>query len=200
MNTFWGQGLLDGHAALAWAAVIGIAFGFWLERGGFGSSRKLTGLFYFRDFAVFQVMFTALITALVGLEFLRATDLVDVAAVYRPETFLGAQTVGGLVFGAGFVIGGWCPGTAMVGLASGKGDALAFLAGAGLGSLGFAALFPAIQPLAESGACGIATLPASLGLPEFLVVILVLAMAFGGFIAIAKFGRGREMTVGGGDA
>lgn len=193
MSTFYAEGLLGGRAALAWAAVIGLAFGFWLERGGFGSSRKLTGLFYFRDFAVFQVMFTALITALVGLEFLRAAGLVDLEAVHRPETFLGAQAVGGLVFGAGFAIGGWCPGTAFVGLASGKADALAFLAGAGLGSLGFAAFFADLQPLAESGACGIATLPASLGLPEFLVVLLVLAMAFGGFVAIARFGRGREI-------
>ena len=53
----------------------------------------------------------------------------------------GAQIVGGLIFGVGFVMGGWCPGTAAVGLASGRLDALVFLAGAGIGSVLFNEMF-----------------------------------------------------------
>ena len=70
-------------------------------------------------------------------------------------TVYGAQIVGGLIFGVGFVMGGWCPGTAAVGLASGKLDALVFLGGAVLGSIIFNELFPVIQPLYTWGNQGV---------------------------------------------
>src|SRR5690606_36323687 len=54
------QGLLDTPFGWTVALLVGLAFGFWLERAGFGSSRKLAGIFYFRDSAVVQVMFTGL--------------------------------------------------------------------------------------------------------------------------------------------
>jgi thiosulfate/3-mercaptopyruvate sulfurtransferase len=66
-------------------------------------------------------------------------------------TIYGAQVIGGLVFGIGFVVGGWCPGTAAVGVASGKLDALAFLAGGVLGSIGFNETFALVRPLYEWG-------------------------------------------------
>jgi hypothetical protein len=188
VNNFYALGLLDSPIALVLALVVGLGFGFWLERAGFGSARTLTGLFYFRDFTVFQVMFTAVVTAVIGLEVLGAAGLVDVTQIYRPETFLAPQIVGGLLFGVGFVVGGWCPGTAYVGLASGKVDAVVFLGGAMLGSLAFAALFPAIEGFTTAGSCGVATLPASLGFSEGVVVLGVVAMAVGGFVAIAKWG------------
>ena len=56
--TFFSDGRLDTVAAFALAGVIGVSFGFWLERAGFGSSRRLAGVFYGRDFAVIQVMFS----------------------------------------------------------------------------------------------------------------------------------------------
>lgn len=188
MTNFYEQGLLDGPAALVLALLIGVGFGFWLERAGFGSARTLTGIFYFRDFAVFQVMFTAMVTAVLGLELLGAAGIVDVTTIHRPETFLGPQAVGGLVFGVGFVVGGWCPGTAFVGMASGKLDALVFLGGAMLGSLAFAAAYPAVEGFMTAGSCGIVTLPESFGVSEGVVVLGVVAMAVGGFAAIAKWG------------
>ena len=58
--------------------------------------------------------------------------------------------MGGLIFGVGFVMGGWCPGTALVGLASGKGDALVFLGGAALGSLAYAVAWPSLADFADA--------------------------------------------------
>jgi hypothetical protein len=188
VTNLYAQGLLDGPAALVLALLVGVGFGFWLERAGFGSARTLTGLFYFRDFTVFHVMFTAMVTGIVGLELLGAAGLVDATTLYRPETFLGPQVVGGLIFGVGFVAGGWCPGTAFVGLASGKLDALVFLVGAGIGSLVFAAAYPGLGGFPTAGACGVVTLPETFGISEGAVVLAVLAMAFGGFAAIAKWG------------
>ena len=70
INTFYGTGQLvtvpSAKAFLA-AMIIGLLFGFALERAGFGSSRKLAGIFYLRDMTVLKVMFTALITGMLGL-------------------------------------------------------------------------------------------------------------------------------------
>ncbi|MEZ5964676.1 MAG: YeeE/YedE thiosulfate transporter family protein [Planctomycetota bacterium] len=190
MNLY-AQGLLDSPQALLLSALIGIAFGFWLERAGFGSSRKLTSIFYLRDFAVLQVMFTAIVAASLGLALLGTLGLVDTTSMYRMETVLLPQVVGGLVFGVGFVMGGWCPGTALVGLAAGKVDALVFLFGAMLGSLGFAAFFPALSGFQSTGACGVLTLPEVLGLSRGTVTLLVVLLAIGAFAGSAKLVRGR---------
>jgi uncharacterized membrane protein YedE/YeeE len=188
MNLF-AMGLLDTPLGLAASALVGVLFGFWLERAGFGSSRKLTAIFYFRDFAVLRVMFSAIAVAAVGLQACVSLGLADRAAIFAPDTVLWAQGVGGLIFGAGFVVGGWCPGTAAVGLASGKIDALVFLAGAGGGSLLFAAAWPAIEPLAGAGACGTLALPTVLGLSATTTTALVVAVALLGFAAAGPIER-----------
>ncbi len=189
MSNFYFENRLDTPAALAASVLIGLAFGFWLERAGFGSSRKLAAIFYRVDFAVLKVMFTAIVTAAVGLYLLEATGVVDVRTLYRPETFLTPQIAGGLLFGAGFVLGGWCPGTALVGVAAGKIDALVFLAGSGVGSLAFAAAWPSLADFASSGARGVSTLPAVFGWSEGLVTTLVVALA------LIAFAAARRLTV-----
>ncbi len=130
------------------ALLIGAAFGFALERAGFGSSRKLAGIFYFRDMTVLKVMFTALITAMLGLSYLLAVGWIELDQLHLLDTIYGAQAVGGLIFGLGFVIGGWCPGTAP------GGDALTFLGGAVLGSIAFSesTSFAFVQDLRTWGA------------------------------------------------
>ncbi len=187
LSTFFSDGTLSTPAAFLTAALVGLAFGASLERTGFGSSRRLAGVFYLRDMTVIQVMFTALATAMVGLAVLERLGLVDPAAIHHMETFLAPQAVGGLIFGVGFVAGGWCPGTALVGLASAKGDALVFLLGAMLGSLGFAAGWPALSGFANVGACGVATLPQLLGLSPGVTTLLVVLMALGVFVVIDRF-------------
>jgi hypothetical protein len=180
---FFAQDLLDAPIGLLAALVIGLGFGFWLERAGFGSSRKLTAIFYFQDFAVLKVMFAAMVTAALVLQGFALLGLVDLATMFVPETVLAPQLVGGLVFGAGFVIGGWCPGTAAVGLASGKLDALAFLGGAGAGSLAFAALQPQLGGLLAAGDLGVCPLPDQLGISAPLGAVLLLAVALAAFAA-----------------
>lgn len=184
MNLY-AQDLLGTPFGLAIAAVIGVLFGFWLERAGFGSSRKLTAMFYLQDFAVLRVMFTAIVVAAVGLRALTGLGLVVEANLFAPDTLLLAQALGGLVFGAGFAIGGWCPGTAAVGLASGRLDALAFLGGAMGGSLVFATAWPMVEPLTQVGACGVLALPQTLGLSPTVVTALVAGVALLGF-AVAR--------------
>ena len=131
INTFYGANTLDSAGALIAALIIGILFGVSLEKAGFGSSKRLSGIFYFRDMVVLKVMFTALVTAMLGLSIAILTGLVDPSTqIYYMKTYYGTYVVAGLLFGAGFVMSGWCPGTAAVGMASGKIDAVVFLGGA----------------------------------------------------------------------
>lgn len=187
--TCYETGTLNGPQGLLTATLVGIAFGFWLERAGFGSSKKLTSIFYLRDFAVLKVMFTAIVTAAIGLYALLATGYIELEAIYQPATYLWPQILGGLLFGVGFVVGGYCPGTSLVGLASGKWDAAVFLLGAIVGSLAFAAAYPALAGLATSGAYGVVSLPELLGLSRGVVTAIVVVLALGAFAAAEKLER-----------
>jgi thiosulfate/3-mercaptopyruvate sulfurtransferase len=194
ISTFYGTDLLASPAALFAALVIGLAFGLVLERAGFGSSRRLAGIFYFRDMTVLKVMFTAVVTAMLGLSFAVALGWIDLSEqVYLIPTIYGAQIVGGLIFGVGFVISGWCPGTAAVGTASGKLDGLVFLGGALIGSIGFNETFSLVEPLYRWGKQSEPLF--ALGLSPALFALLFTAAAIGAFF-FAEWVEKR--TVGGG--
>ena len=152
IETYFGRGALDTSNAFFMALLIGVAFGFCLERAGFGSSRRLAGIFYFRDMAVLKVMMTALITAMLGLLVVVSTGWIEPESqLYVLKTYYGSQLVAGIIFGIGFVLAGWCPGTAVVGLASGRLDALVFLFGGVLGSIFFNEIFPIIRNFYQWG-------------------------------------------------
>ncbi len=136
------SGLFGEEGSLLAAVFIGLGFGFFLERAGFGSARKLMAQFYLTDLAVFKVMFTAIITAMLGLALLSSAGWLDLSEVYLVPTYWTPQIVGGLLLGAGFVIGGYCPGTSIAALATGRIDGLVCALGIGAGTLTFAGLFP----------------------------------------------------------
>ncbi len=168
--------------AYTFAVLSGFAFGFVLERAGFGSSRKLAAQFYLRDMTVLKVMFTAIVTAMLGLVVLRSLGFVDMEKIYVNPTFLGPQVVGGLIFGAGFAIGGYCPGTSIVAAATGKLDAVAFLGGAMTGILAFAGVYGKLAGFATSGGQRellMDWLHLSYGTVAILVTLLALGMFAG---------------------
>ncbi len=182
---FFKFGLFGDEVSLIVAFIIGIGFGFFLERAGFGSARKLCAQFYLSDLSVFKVMFTAIITAMVGLFWLSWIGFVDLSLVYVSPTYILPQTLGGLILGAGFVVGGYCPGTSSVGAATGKLDALVYLAGIFAGTFLFGELFPLLAGFYNSTPMGQVTIPQYFGLSYGLVVVLVVLMAIGGFTGAA---------------
>jgi hypothetical protein len=117
------------------ALLIGIAFGFVLERAGFSTSRKLAGVFYGYDYTVIKVFFTAGMTAALGLLYLNYFGIFKYENVWMPVTYVIPTLVGGAIMGIGFLMGGFCPGTSWCGVATGKIDAFVFLLGIGLGVL-----------------------------------------------------------------
>ena len=107
INTLYSIDALGTSRAFSLALLIGVGFGFVLERAGFSSSRRLAGVFYFTDMAVVKVMFSALITAMLGLSYLVAFGWIQLDRIFLMPTIYGAQIVGGLLFGVGFVMGAW---------------------------------------------------------------------------------------------
>jgi uncharacterized membrane protein YedE/YeeE len=121
--------------------VCGVLFGFALENAGFGSPAKLTAQFRLTDWSVFKVMFTAIVVAAVGLWGLRVIGLLEADSLFVPQALVMASAVGGALIGLGFAIGGYCPGTSMVGMASGRLDALVFVVGLFIGTTAFAGFY-----------------------------------------------------------
>jgi uncharacterized membrane protein YedE/YeeE len=174
-------GSLSDGVGLVAGLLIGVGFGWFLERSGMGSAPKLAGQFYLRDLTVFKVMFTAIVTAMLGVFWLGWLGVVDVARIYVPETFIYPQLIGGLVFGAGFVMGGLCPGTSCVSASTGRIDGMMVVLGMLLGVLGTGISFRAIESLYNSGARGSFTLPQLLGIPYGVVAFAVVVLAITGF-------------------
>jgi len=159
------------------AVLIGIAFGWTLERAGLGSAPKLAGQFYFTDFTVFKVMFSAIVTAMLGAFWLSRLGILDLSQVYIPETFLGPQLAGGLLFGVGFVVAGLCPGTSCVAAATGRGDGAMVMMGMFSGVLVTGLAFAPLRNFYESTSRGSLTLPELLRVPYGVVVCAIVAMA-----------------------
>lgn len=180
---FYSFGLFGDQASLVVAFVIGIGFGFFLERAGFGVSRKLAAQFYLRDLSVLKVMFTAIVTAMTGLYLLSRIGFVDLSQVYLVPTFLVPQIVGGLILGVGFVIGGYCPGTSCVSAATGRIDGMVYVAGMIAGLVSFAEIYSHILGFVHMTSMGQITLPKLWDLPYGLLVLAVVVMALVAFVA-----------------
>ncbi len=174
----WSQGV-----DLAIALLLGVGFGFSLERAGFGSARKLTAVFYLWDMAVVKVMFTAIVTAMAGLFLLSALGVLNLSELYVEPTNFAAAAIGGLVFGAGFIIGGYCPGTSIAAIATGRKDAMMFAVGMLAGVWAYAQFTPGIDEWIKATAQGEMTLPTVTGIGMGWWVL-----AFAAFLAFAAWG------------
>ncbi len=159
------------------ALVLGVFFGLFLERGGLGNPHKLTGVFYLTDFAVPKAMFTAILVAATGLCVLSDLKFLDMSKVWIIPTFFWPQLVGGALFGLGYLVSGYCPGTAVAGLASGRLDALVTMIGIGSGTLLFSVLFPWLEKFYKTTDMGQPTLPEFLGMNHWIVLAMVFILA-----------------------
>lgn len=159
------------------AFLIGTGFGFALEQAGFSSSRKLAGMFYGYDTTVIKVFFTAAIVALIGSQLMSYLGLLNLNQVYVNEFYVTAAIAGGIIMGAGFIMGGFCPGTGLCALSIGKIDAMVFVAGGLTGAFLFAESYPLIQDLANANYKGPVKINESLGLSPGLFIFLLVAAA-----------------------
>lgn len=163
--------------------LLGAGFGFVLERAGFGSPCKLTAQFRLSDWSVFKVMFTAIVFTAVGLMILEKTGVIQAENLFVPPAFLGAAALGGALVGIGFAVGGYCPGTSVVGFVSGRLDAGIFLIGLLIGTWIFAGLFDQTEFLTSMGEYVKAeTLPEAFNASDLTINIVMILAAIGVFL------------------
>ena len=172
-------GLISADMNLWLAIPIGFLFGFALQSAGLTDGRKIGRAFYFQDTDVPVVMFSAIVTGMLGLWVLSLVGFLDISQVYLVPTFLAPVMVGGVLFGIGMVVGGYCPGTAMAAVVTGKLDALMFLIGGLIGSLVFGDFYEIWEELYQSDYRGVWRLDQVLGttLGRTILIVVVVAIA-----------------------
>jgi uncharacterized protein len=186
MGPLYKFGWFDFAYGLQLAVLTGFFFGFVLERAGFGNVRKLTAIFYLRDFSVLKVMFTAIVICMLGLLYFSVFGWIDLSRVYVLPTYIWPQIAGGLVLGIGFVMGGYCPTTSIVATVSGKLDGLIFIVGMMFGSFIFAEIFPFLESFYNAGNMGAVSVSDVLKLNSGIVALLICLMAVGAYWFVEK--------------
>ena len=173
------NGFIDSHTNLLLALAIGFVFGFILERGGFGTSAHIAPVFYFKSTIVPKIMVSAIVTTATLIFLGSVFGYIDYSQLYIPTTYLWPYLLGGIAFGLGMVMSGWCPGTAVVGIATGKIDALFFALGLAAGMLFYFGIYDQIIDFANSGNMGKWTIAKMFGGDIRLSYIVTVAVSFG---------------------
>ncbi|WP_273029210.1 YeeE/YedE thiosulfate transporter family protein [Massilia timonae] len=125
-STDGGAGKSDAPRQLALGLFFGIIFGFLLQKGGVAKYEVLLGALLLTDFTVMKIMLAAILVGMIGIFFMHAFGLVKLQL--KPTKY-AANVIGGLVFGAGFALIGYCPGTGAAALGQGNLDAVAGITG-----------------------------------------------------------------------
>ena len=120
---------------LAQAVLFGLIFGFLLQKGGVAKFHILVGQLLLQDFTVVKIMLTAILVGMIGVSFLNSQAKVN---LHIKPTKIGSNIIGGLLFGFGFALLGYCPGTGAAALGEGNWDAIFGMAGLIAGSYLFA--------------------------------------------------------------
>jgi uncharacterized protein len=154
-----------------WVAVLGgLAFGFLLQKGGVAKYNVLIGQLLLQDFTVLKIMMTAIVTGMIGVFIMHHFAKVN---LHLQTTRLGAQSIGGLLFGIGFALLAYCPGTGAAALGQGSWDVLFGMAGLIVGSYLFAEMSGWLARTVETwGDKGKVILPDLLRVPRAVFVPL----------------------------
>jgi hypothetical protein len=151
---------------------IGVAFGILLQRAGLSQYHRIVNVFRFRDLTVLKFLLSALLSASIGIRLLQTLGLAG--DVPLPSTFVIADLVGGLIFGAGMALSGFCPGTVAAGAGEGRLDylipgALGLFSGAVVYGLAYERIMPA---LTKWGGLGPVTFAGAVRVEPWLVILI----------------------------
>jgi uncharacterized membrane protein YedE/YeeE len=172
-------GAIDNNMNFFYAIFIGMAFGFILERAGFGTSRHIAPVFFFRNLRVSQVMVSAILTCATLLTTAVYMGVLDFNQIFIPTVYIWPYLVGGALFGLGMIMSGWCPGTAVVGFATGKLDAAVFLLGVMFGMSVYFDNFDSLASFANSSNVGRLTIDKLVGGDIYTALIITVFIGIG---------------------
>ena len=153
---------------LIWGFITGIIFGFLLQKGQVLRYDKQLGALCLKDFTILKFMLSTVLVAMVGIYLLHDFGLVELKL--KP-TVLAANIMGSLIFGAGWGLLGYCPGTAVGALGEGRWDSLFGIIGMLCGAAIYAEFYPALKTnVLAWGKFGKITLPEILGISHWIVI------------------------------
>ncbi len=176
---------VESGGRLLGAVLFGLAFGFLLQKGGVGKYHILMGQLLLQDFTVVKIMLTAIVVGMVGIFTLHRFAKVN---LHIKPTRLGPNIIGGLIFGAGFALIGYCPGTAAAALGQGSYDALFGMAGLIVGSYLYAEFSKPLKASVEKwGDKGKLMLPEALRIPRPVFIPLFACLLVGVLVALGRF-------------
>jgi len=156
--------------SLFYGFITGVVFGFLLQKGQVIRYDKQIAALRFLDMTIVKFMLSAILVAMVGLYLLEGMELIKFSL--KP-TILGSVITGGLLFGLGWGILGYCPGTSLGAIGEGRLDALSGILGMLVGAALFAQIYPWLQKtLLLVGNYGKITLPQVLGINPWIVIVL----------------------------
>lgn len=152
----------------------GIAFGFLLQKGRVLRFEKQVGAMLLKDMTILKFMLSAIVVGMVGLAVLSSMGIITMS--HKPMN-VGAILVGGALFGAGWAIMGYCPGTSVGALGEGRWHAIFAIAGMVTGAGVYAELYPfftaTVLSWADFGKIG---LPEALGVSPWIVIVAFILM------------------------
>ena len=171
---------------LFYGLITGLLFGFLLQKGRVLRYDKQLGALLLKDMTIIKFMLTSVIVAMVGTYLL--VDL-ELAKLSIKATILGANIIGGILFGLGWGLLGYCPGTSAGALGEGRWDSLWGIAGMLVGAGLYAEAFPTMKATVLTwGNFGKITLPQLLGINHWIIIIPIVAGALFLFRWIEKKG------------
>ncbi len=157
------------NTQLIFGIVMGFFFGFLLQKGGVAKYDVIMGQLLLKDFTVIKIILSAIVVGMVGIYFMRGMGLVQ---LHPKSGSVGMTVVGGLIFGIGFALLGYCPGTISAAIGQGNMDALlGGLIGILIGSGIFAHLYPDLEGILKKGWFGEITIPEYLNINPWVVII-----------------------------
>ncbi|MGA2918661.1 YeeE/YedE thiosulfate transporter family protein [Methanoregula sp.] len=161
----------NGRLQIALGLLFGICFGFLLQKGGVTDYNVIEGQLLLTDFTVVKVMLSAVIVGMIGFHILKHFGFVRSHAAGGT---LGANVIGGLIFGVGFALLGYCPGTVAGAVGTGALDALGGMLGMVVGAGIFAEAYPKLRDtVLQKGPFPAVTVPEFLHLPTWTVIVLL---------------------------
>jgi len=166
---------------LGYGIMTGIIFGFLLQKGRVLRYDKQLGALRLKDMTIVKFMLSNIIVAMVGLYLLREFGVVELSL---KGTVLGSNILGGLIFGLGWGLIGYCPGTSAGALGEGRVDALPGILGMLVGASLFAHTYPFLKSTVYTwGDFGKITLPDALGVNHWIILIALVII----YLLILRF-------------
>jgi uncharacterized membrane protein YedE/YeeE len=154
---------------LVYGLITGIIFGFFLQKGRVIRYDKQIAALRLLDMTIVKFMFTSILVAMVGVYLLKDLGIVKLSL---KTTVLGGNIIGGLIFGIGWGLLGYCPGTQLGALGEGRWDAIWGLIGMLVGAGIFAEMFPFLKDtVLKWGDLGKITIPQILGINHWIVIV-----------------------------